>query len=70
VYPLRFQLKRPIAMLLVTGTGGVIMQAVTLPSLPQQVALRVGVMAVVAGLLWVVTFGFSAKAKLPQFRKR
>jgi hypothetical protein len=48
----------------------VIMQAVTLPSLPQQVALRVGVMAVVGALLWVVTFGFSATARLPQFRKR
>ena len=70
VYPLRFQLKRPIAMLLVTGIGGVTMQAITLPSLPQQVALRAGVVLVVGALLWVVTFGFSATARLPQFRQR
>ncbi len=50
-YAVRFRLREPIAMLLLTGVGGGIMHAVTLSSPQQQIALRIGVLGVAAGLL-------------------
>jgi O-antigen/teichoic acid export membrane protein len=56
VYPLRFELKRPLAMLVITAIGGATIQLVVMPDLQQEIALRVVVLAAVAGLLWLVTF--------------
>ena len=62
VYPLRFQLKRPVFMVLITAIGGVAMQVVTMPSLPQEIAFRIGVLGAVADLLWIVTFRSNVRA--------
>jgi hypothetical protein len=62
VYPLRFQLLQPIALLVITATAGATMQVVSMPDLPQEVAFRVGILGVVAALFWVVALRPSARA--------